>query len=66
MHRLVATADAVVENFKPGTIEKLGFGYEALKAIKPDLVYASISGYGKVVPSPSCQPLTALFKHLRA
>jgi crotonobetainyl-CoA:carnitine CoA-transferase CaiB-like acyl-CoA transferase len=50
VHRLVATADAVVENFKPGTIEKLGFGYEALKAIKPDLVYASISGYGQSGP----------------
>ena len=50
VHRLVATADAVVENFKPGTIEKLGFGYEELKAIKPNLVYASISGYGQSGP----------------
>ena len=50
VQRLVATADAVVENFKPGTIERLGFGYEALKAIKPDLVYASISGYGQQGP----------------
>ena len=46
----MASADAVVENFKPGTIDKLGFGYEALKAIKPDLVYASISGYGQSGP----------------
>ena len=50
VHRLVASADAVVENFKPGTIDKLGFGYEALKAIKQDLVYASISGYGQSGP----------------
>ena len=50
VHRLVASADAVVENFKPGTIDKLGFGYEALTAIKPDLVYASISGYGQSGP----------------
>lgn len=50
VHRLVASADAVVENFKPGTIDKLGFSYEALKAIKPDLVYASISGYGQSGP----------------
>ncbi len=50
VHRLVASADAVVENFKPGTIDKLGFGYEALKTIKPDLVYASISGYGQSGP----------------
>jgi crotonobetainyl-CoA:carnitine CoA-transferase CaiB-like acyl-CoA transferase len=48
--RLVATSDAVVENFKPGTIERLGFGYDALAAIKPDIVYASISGYGQQGP----------------
>jgi len=50
IHQLVATSDAVVENFKPGTIESLGFGYEALRAIKPNLVYASISGYGQQGP----------------
>ena len=50
VNRLIATADAVVENFKPGTIERLGFGYEAAKAIKPDIVYASISGYGQSGP----------------
>ena len=50
IHQLVATSDAVVENFKPGTIERLGFGYEALRAIKPDLIYASISGYGQSGP----------------
>lgn len=48
--RLVSRADAVVENFKPGTMEKLGCGYEALRAIKPDLVYCSISGYGQSGP----------------
>lgn len=47
---LVAQADVVVENFKPGTIERLGFGYEALKAIKSDLIYASISGFGQTGP----------------
>ena len=50
VHRLVAEADAVVENFKPGTIERLGYSYEALQAIKPDLVYASISGFGQTGP----------------
>ncbi len=50
IHKLVATSDAVVENFKPGTIERLGFGYDALRAIKPDIVYASISGYGQSGP----------------
>ena len=43
----------IVENFKPGTIERLGFGYEALRAIKPDLVYASISGFGQTGPRAS-------------
>lgn len=47
---LIESADAVVENFKPGTIDRLGFGYEAVKAIKPDIVYASISGYGQAGP----------------
>ena len=50
IHKLVAQADVVVENFKPGTIERLGYGYEALRAIKPDLVYASISGFGQTGP----------------
>ena len=48
--KLLDTADAVVENFKPGTIERLGFGYEAMRARKPDIVYASISGYGQSGP----------------
>ena len=48
--KLVQASDAVVENFKPGTIERLGFGYEAVRAVKPDIVYASISGYGQAGP----------------
>ena len=47
---LVATADVVVENFKAGTMDKLGFGFETLRAIKPDLIYCSISGYGQTGP----------------
>jgi crotonobetainyl-CoA:carnitine CoA-transferase CaiB-like acyl-CoA transferase len=44
--RLVDTADVVAENFRPGVMEKLGLGYEALKARRPSLIYASASGYG--------------------
>jgi crotonobetainyl-CoA:carnitine CoA-transferase CaiB-like acyl-CoA transferase len=44
--RLVDTADVVSENFRPGVMEKLGLGYDALKARKPSLIYASASGYG--------------------
>src|SRR5215212_6069821 len=44
--KLVETADVVAENFRPGVMEKLGFGYETLKSRKPGLIYASASGYG--------------------
>ena len=49
--RLVKNADVVVQNFRPGVIDRLGFGYEAMKAIKPDLIYCSVSGYGQTGPS---------------
>jgi crotonobetainyl-CoA:carnitine CoA-transferase CaiB-like acyl-CoA transferase len=44
--QLVDQADVVAENFRPGVMEKLGFGYETLKARNPKLIYASASGYG--------------------
>ena len=47
---LVQHADVLVENFMPGVAEKLGIGFHALRAIKPDLVYCSISGYGQTGP----------------
>jgi len=47
---MVKRADAVVENYAPGTMDKLGVGYEDLKAIKLDLVYAAGSGYGRSGP----------------
>lgn len=43
---LAATADVVIENFKPGTMEKFGLGYESVKTLNPGVVYASISGFG--------------------
>lgn len=43
---LVDSADVVIQNFRPGVIERLGLGYEAVKARKPDIIYGSISGYG--------------------
>ena len=48
--RLLTDADVVIENFKAGVLERLGFGYEAVRAIKPDIVYCSISGYGQQGP----------------
>ena len=44
---LVAGADVVVENFKPGTMDRLGFSYDTLKEINPGIVLASISGFGQ-------------------
>lgn len=43
---LVRSADAVVQNFRPGAMNRMGIGYEVLKEFKEDLVYVSISGYG--------------------
>ena len=51
VRRLVATADVVVENFRPGVMRRFGLDYEALRPIKPDLVYCAISGYGQTGPS---------------
>lgn len=47
---LAATCDVIVENFRPGVLQRLGLGYEALKAANPKLVYCSISGYGQTGP----------------
>lgn len=43
---LIKHSDIVLENFRPGTMEKLGFGYEDVKKINPRIIYASISGFG--------------------
>ncbi len=48
--RLVASADVVTHNLRPGKADKLGIGYEALKAVKPDLVYLYLPGYGSAGP----------------
>ena len=48
--RLVATADVFVQNFRPGVAERMGFGEDALRAIKPNLIYVSISGFGEKGP----------------
>ncbi len=47
---LVKTADVLIESFRPGVMKKLGLDYEALKIIKPDVVYCSLSGYGQTGP----------------
>ena len=47
---LVATADVLIENYRPGIVKKLGIDYDSMKKIKPDLIYCSISGYGQSGP----------------
>jgi crotonobetainyl-CoA:carnitine CoA-transferase CaiB-like acyl-CoA transferase len=44
--KLVESADVVMENFRPGVMDRLGLGYEQLKAMKPSLIYAAATGYG--------------------
>ena len=65
--RLVAECDVVIENFATGVMERLGLGYTQLKAIKPDIIVASISGYGSTGPlrdfmgyGPTTGPLSGL------
>jgi CoA:oxalate CoA-transferase len=48
--RLISTSDIMVENFRPGVIDRLGLGYESLKQDNPGLIYCSISGYGQSGP----------------
>ena len=48
--KLVDTADVVVQNFRPGVVDRMGIGYDDLRAIKPDLIYVSISGFGETGP----------------
>lgn len=50
LRKLVAEHDILVENFRPGVMEKLGLGYEALKEINPGLIYAVSSGFGHTGP----------------
>ncbi len=53
IHDLVPQCDVVIHNFKTGGAEKLGLGYEQLKAIKPDLVYCAVAGYDSSGPEAS-------------
>ena len=50
LKRMVAQSDVITENYRKGTMEKLGLGYEALRGVNPALIYCSISGYGRTGP----------------
>lgn len=51
LRQLIAQSDVLIENFKVGTLEKLGFSYAELQKIRPDLIYATITGYGYTSPN---------------
>ena len=59
---LVKDADVVLESFRPGVMDKLGCGYDTLKAINPQLVYASLTGYGQTGPYASRPGYDALIQ----
>ena len=48
--QLAATADVLVQNYRPGAIDRMGFGEEAVRAVRPDIVFVSISGFGESGP----------------
>ena len=50
IRRMLPETDVVIENFKPGAMERLGFGYEAISEANPRIVYCSLSGYGPTGP----------------
>jgi len=52
LKKLVPSYDVVVENFKPGTMERLGIGYESLAQIHPGLIYVAVSGFGSLRETP--------------
>ena len=53
LKRLAATADVFIQNFRPGVVERLGVGEADIRAVKPDIVYVSISGFGEKGPFTS-------------
>ena len=60
VHSLAASTDIIIHNYRPGVPERLGIGYETLKAIRPELVYVYVNGYGRNGPGahrPSTHPI---------
>ena len=62
LKRMVATADVLIENFRTGTMESFGLGYDTLAAINPRLVYASVSAFGRSGPRKDAAGYEALMQ----
>jgi crotonobetainyl-CoA:carnitine CoA-transferase CaiB-like acyl-CoA transferase len=58
LRRLVRGADVLVENFRPGVMDRLGLGYETLKEENPRLIYCAISGFGQTGRGSIARPMT--------
>lgn len=62
--QLIPSADVFLEGFRPGVIDRLGFGYERLRSVNPGLIYLSVSGFGQVGPlreKPAMDPILQAF-----
>ena len=58
LKRLASTADVFIENSRPGAFDRMGLSYEDLKAVNPNIIYVSISGFGSSGPyssRPACK-----------
>ncbi|WP_257013608.1 CaiB/BaiF CoA transferase family protein [Rhodococcus sp. ACPA4] len=64
LKKLVSTADVVVQNFRPGVVERLGIGYDDLSAVNPNLVYLSMSGFGERGPASGQRVYDSLIQAL--
>src|SRR5207248_2303247 len=67
LKRLAATADVFAQNYRPGVAERLGVGEDAIRAVKPDIVYVSVSGFGEKGPyaqAPAYDPVIQGFSGL--
>ena len=62
MTTLISKSDIMLENFTPGTAERLGYNYEKVKQIKSDIIYASISGFGQSGPYRDLKGYDAVLK----
>ena len=51
---LIKVSDVLVQNFRPGTIEKMGFGYDVLKELNPRIIMVNVSAYGQFGPYKDC------------